>query len=37
VNVDVGALTGMLAGRLAAIVPDGFYVEACGRDAVVLG
>jgi hypothetical protein len=28
VDVDLGKLTVVLAGRLAAIVPDGFHVEA---------
>jgi len=30
VDVDVDRLTRVLAGRLAAIVPEGFYVEASG-------
>jgi hypothetical protein len=31
VTIDVEELTRMLAGRLAAIVPDGFYVEAANE------
>jgi hypothetical protein len=30
VNVDLDALTAILADRLAAVVPAGFYVEAAG-------